>query len=276
MATTVAIIFLSLGLFFLLVAAIGMVRLPDVFARAHAVGLTDTMGAFFMLFGLAIYEGFSLNTLKILVVFSLLIFAQPCRDACDDSSGLTGRCQTLDEGTFMNYMANVALLLLLIMTAAGSVLVKDLIGAVLILGSYSFFLALIWAWLGAVDVAFTEAVVGAGLATVFFLLTLFLTVPREKQGQLPRAQWPVFVGLPLLGALLLFVATDLPTFGDPASPPNTHISPVYLENSLKDTETPNVVASVLMDYRSFDTLIETVVIFTSGIAAALLLWRKKS
>ena len=77
MATTIAILFLSLGLFFLLVAAIGMVRLPDVFARAHAVGLTDTMGAFFMLFGLAIYEGVSLNTLKILVVFSLLYLLNP-------------------------------------------------------------------------------------------------------------------------------------------------------------------------------------------------------
>jgi len=176
----------------------------------------------------------------------------------------------------MNFLANVSLLILLIMTAAGAVLVKDLIGAVLILGSYSFFLALIWAWLGAVDVAFTEAVVGAGLATVFFLLTLFLTVPREEKGQLPRVQWSAFVGLPLLGVLLLFVATDLPKFGDPTSPPNTHISPVYLENSLKDTETPNVVASVLMDYRSFDTLIETVVIFTAGIAAALLLWRNHS
>lgn len=77
MSTIIAIIFILLGLFFLLVAAIGMVRLPDVFTRAHAVGLTDTMGAFFMLFGLAIYEGVSLNTLKILVVFSLLYLLNP-------------------------------------------------------------------------------------------------------------------------------------------------------------------------------------------------------
>jgi multicomponent Na+:H+ antiporter subunit B len=52
------------------------------------------------------------------------------------------------------------------------------------------------------------------------------------------------------------------------------VSAVYLERSLEDTHTPNVVTSVLMDYRSFDTLIETVVIFTSGIACALLLRRK--
>ena len=66
----------------------------------------------------------------------------------------------------------IPLLILLIMTAAGAILAKDLISSVLILGSYSFALALVWALVGAVDVAFVEAVVGAGLATVFFLLTL--------------------------------------------------------------------------------------------------------
>ena len=66
------------------------------------------------------------------------------------------------------------LLIFLVMTAAGAILVRDLISSVLILGTYSFTLALVWALLGAGDVAFVEAVVGAGLATVFFLLTLIL------------------------------------------------------------------------------------------------------
>jgi multicomponent Na+:H+ antiporter subunit B len=79
------------------------------------------------------------------------------------------------------------------------------------------------------------------------------------------------LGLPLLGILLLFAANDLSSFGDPTSPPNVHISPVYLQQSYADTLTPNVVTSVLMDYRGLDTLIETVVIFTAGIACALLL-----
>ncbi|MGH7256287.1 MAG: DUF4040 domain-containing protein [Nitrospirales bacterium] len=174
----------------------------------------------------------------------------------------------------MEYWANIPLLLLLIMTGAGAILVKDLIGAVLILGSYSFFLALVWAWLGAVDVAFTEAVVGAGLATVFFLMTLFLTASEEHKGELPRPPWQALVTLPLLGLLLLYAAEDLPRFSDPASPANVHISPVYLENSLRETHTPNVVASVLMDYRSLDTLIEALVIFTAGIACALLVRRE--
>jgi len=176
----------------------------------------------------------------------------------------------------MMFSFEIPLLILLILTAGGAILVKDLVPAVFILGSYSFFLALVWAWIGAVDVAFVEAVVGAGLGTVFFLLTLFGTAPKDTRLHRPPPPWAALIGLPLLGFLLLYAASDLPKFGDPVSPASVHISPVYLENSLQDTNTPNVVTSVLMDYRSLDTLIETVVIFTAGIACALLLRRNKA
>lgn len=166
------------------------------------------------------------------------------------------------------------LLLLLVITAAGAILVKDLVSAVFILGSYSFALALVWALVGAVDVAFVEAVVGAGLATVFFLLTLFRT--DEKDTQIRRLPVPkiALVGLPLLGLLMLYGAGDLPVFEDPSSPASTHVSPEYLANSVAQTRTPNVVTSILMDYRALDTLVETIVIFTAGIACALLLRRR--
>jgi multicomponent Na+:H+ antiporter subunit G len=68
---------ISIGLFFLVVAAVGMVRLPDVYTRSHAVSLTDAVGAFFLLTGLAIYQGFSTNTLRILVVLALLYLVNP-------------------------------------------------------------------------------------------------------------------------------------------------------------------------------------------------------
>lgn len=165
------------------------------------------------------------------------------------------------------------LLVLLLMTAAGAIVVKDLISAVFILGSYSFALALVWALLGAVDVAFVEAVVGAGLATVFFLLTLFRTAEKDTQIRRPPVPWIAFVALPVLGILLLYGAGDLPAFGDPLSPASMHISPAYLENSVAQTRTPNVVTAVLMDYRALDTLGETIVIFTAGIACALILRR---
>ena len=175
----------------------------------------------------------------------------------------------------MIYSFEIPLLILLLMTAAGAIMVKDLISAVFILGTYSFLLALVWAWLGAVDVAFVEAVVGAGLATVFFLVTLFGTA--RKDTRIRRSPTPLiaFIGLPVLGLLLLYAAEDLPRFSDPNSPANVHVSQEYLKDSLKETDTPNVVTAVLMDYRAFDTLIETAVIFTAGIACALLLRRNR-
>ncbi|MBC8285891.1 MAG: monovalent cation/H(+) antiporter subunit G [Nitrospinae bacterium] len=72
-----AIIFMTAGLFFLIVAAIGVVRLPDVFSRSHAVSLTDSLGAFLMLVGIALLEGLSINMLKILVVLILLYILNP-------------------------------------------------------------------------------------------------------------------------------------------------------------------------------------------------------
>jgi multicomponent Na+:H+ antiporter subunit G len=65
------------GLFFLLVGAIGVVRLPDVYSRSHAVGLTDSVGGLFMLSGLACYQGLNANTVRVLIVLALLYFLNP-------------------------------------------------------------------------------------------------------------------------------------------------------------------------------------------------------
>lgn len=174
----------------------------------------------------------------------------------------------------MTFSFELPLLVLLLLTAAGAIIVKDLLSAVLLLGSYSFFLALVWAWLGAVDVAFVEAVVGAGLATVFFLLALFATAPKDIQIRRTKPPKVALFALPALGLLLLYGSRDLPRFADPASPASTHVSPHYLENSFSDSLTPNVVTAVLMDYRALDTLMETVVVFTAGVACYLLLRRR--
>jgi multicomponent Na+:H+ antiporter subunit G len=72
-----SIIFIVAGLFFLIVAAVGVIRLPDVFSRSHAVSLTDSLGASLLLVGLALHEGLSINTLKILVVLALLYILNP-------------------------------------------------------------------------------------------------------------------------------------------------------------------------------------------------------
>ena len=66
-----------LGLFFLIVGSIGMLRLPNVFVRAHALSLTDSLGAVLVLAGLAVYQGFSMNFLKIMVVLVLVYLLNP-------------------------------------------------------------------------------------------------------------------------------------------------------------------------------------------------------
>ena len=72
-----SMIFIVAGLFFLIVAAIGVIRLPDVFSRSHAISLIDSLGAFLMLIGIALHEGLGTNMLKILVVLSLLYIINP-------------------------------------------------------------------------------------------------------------------------------------------------------------------------------------------------------
>ncbi|MBW2265555.1 MAG: hypothetical protein JRF28_05195 [Deltaproteobacteria bacterium] len=75
----------------------------------------------------------------------------------------------------------------------------------------------------------------------------------------------------LVGAALIYGSLDMPKWGDPHSPASTHVSPYYLHHSIEHTATPNVVTSVLADYRGYDTLGETTVVFTAGMACLLLL-----
>ena len=74
-----------------------------------------------------------------------------------------------------------------------------------------------------------------------------------------------------LGGLLIYCSLEFPLWGDPNSPASTHVSPYYIENTLRDTLVPNIVTAVLADYRGYDTMFETIVIFTAGIACIFLL-----
>ncbi len=84
-----------------------------------------------------------------------------------------------------------------------------------------------------------------------------------------------FITIIMTTALLSYATLDMPGWGDPSSPASTHVSPVYIQEAYEKTATPNVVTAVLADYRSYDTLGETVVIFTAGVVCMMLLRRKK-
>lgn len=79
------------------------------------------------------------------------------------------------------------------------------------------------------------------------------------------------IAVSLCGGLLIYAASDFPPWSDPASPASTHVSPYYIETTMADTSVPNIVTAILADYRGFDTLFETVVIFTAAISGFFLL-----
>ena len=73
------------------------------------------------------------------------------------------------------------------------------------------------------------------------------------------------------GGLLIYYSLDFPPWGDPDCPASCHVSPYYIENAESQTHTPNIVTAVLADYRGYDTMFETVVIFCAGISCIFLL-----
>lgn len=167
------------------------------------------------------------------------------------------------------------LILFILISAVAAAWVRELVSAVFLLGAFSFFIAVLWGITGAADVSFTEAMVGVGASTIFFLLALFRTAHFAKP---PVCAYRPLWALPVLGALglLLFWASfGLPEFGNIETPANTYVSPYYIKHAVEDSHTPNVVTAILADYRSLDTLIETAVVFAAGVSCLLLMRRTK-
>lgn len=158
-------------------------------------------------------------------------------------------------------------------TAVTIARLRNLFAVVVLSGFYSFLMANVLVVLDAVDVALTEAAVGAGVSTVLLLGTLYLTRSEEAM-PVHRAWLPLGVAL-VTGGLLAFGMLGLPEFGEPASAIHQHVAPHYLQQGMAETGVPNIVTAVLASYRGFDTLGETTVIFTAGVGVIVLLrrWR---
>jgi multicomponent Na+:H+ antiporter subunit B len=150
---------------------------------------------------------------------------------------------------------------------------RSLFGVVILASIYSFLMASVLIVLDAVDVAMTEASVGAGMSTVILLATLHLIKTTEIRSLFVRPL-PLFVAM-VTGAVLVWGTLVLPPFGSPDGVIHKHVVPRYIADSIKETNVPNVVTSVLADYRGYDTLGETTVIFTAGIGVMLLLRRAR-
>lgn len=163
---------------------------------------------------------------------------------------------------------NMILLTLMAIVTIGVIRVRYLFAVVILGGIYSFLMASVLIVLDGVDVAMTEASVGAGVATVLMLAALYLT-KTEESPPVHSFALPLFVAI-VVGAALVYGTLDLPPFGMADTPVNTHVAPTYLAEAVEKTTVPNVVTAVLADYRSFDTFGEVIVVFTAGIGVLLL------
>jgi multicomponent Na+:H+ antiporter subunit B len=170
----------------------------------------------------------------------------------------------------VNLAINLVLLVMLLVVAGAIVLMRSLLAAILLMGIYSLISAVWLVVMDAADVAFTEAVVGAGVSTIVLLGAILLTRGETEAPDWRRLVAPGLVAV-IVGGLLIYAVTGLPEFGDPSSPASAYVGRAYLESAGKDIGTPNVVTAVLSSYRGFDTLGETTVIFAAGIGAALML-----
>ena len=175
----------------------------------------------------------------------------------------------------METFVAVVLLTFLVVIAIGIIVLRDLLAAVILLGMYSLVAAGAFVVMDAVDVAFTEAAVGAGISTILFLGALSFTKHEQK----PRGHDSVLalVFVVITGGLLIYGSLDMPHYGSAESPAQTHpeLAERFIYQSADEVGPPNLVTLVLASYRGYDTLGETVVVFAAGIAVLSLLGLKR-
>ena len=171
-------------------------------------------------------------------------------------------------------LTNALLLALLVFILVLVIRTRKLFPVVVLAGAYSLVSAAMFVNLDAVDVAFTEAAVGAGISTVLFLAAMAYLPGTEKETPETKGLMHILPALVVCfagGALLIAAAVELPAVGDPTAPAHNHVAPRYLEESGSFLHIPNVVTTVLASYRGFDTFGETVVVFTAGLGVLVLL-----
>ena len=167
-------------------------------------------------------------------------------------------------------LLDVGLLSLLVIVAFAIVRMRSLFAVVMLQGVYSLVAAAWFVTLDAVDVAFTEAAVGAGISTVLMLAAMLLADRQSSSTPLRRQYGPLAVVI-IAGLAMLYAVPDLPAYGDVDSPANSYVGNDYLARTAVEVDIPNVVTAVLASYRGYDTFGEAVVIFAAGLGVLLLL-----
>ncbi|WP_225348988.1 DUF4040 domain-containing protein [Anaplasma marginale] len=178
----------------------------------------------------------------------------------------------LDVGIAVNWM----LLPLLVVSAAAVALCEGVFVNTIVMCTFSLTMAAAYLVMAAPDVAITEAAVGAGLSTALTLVVLSSLgyVGGGKVGYVWNDCSAIRILLAASIALSMFLALvgavlDLPEFGDATSPANIQTA-AYFEHTSRYVGIPNVVTAILASFRGYDTMCETLVVFTAAMCVSLL------
>ncbi|WP_276259752.1 DUF4040 domain-containing protein [Haloglomus litoreum] len=172
-------------------------------------------------------------------------------------------------------LVEAALLGFVLVVAVATALARDTLVAVVVFAPYSLGMAGLWLVYHAPDVALTEAAVGAAVTTSLFVVTLQRTTRPDGVGDTfafdPDPRSLVVVGA-FVGALLATVPA-LPPVGTAPGLRDGGAGAYYLANAA-DFAVKNVVTSVLVAFRGFDTFGEVAVVFAAGLAVLVVLGRE--
>lgn len=165
---------------------------------------------------------------------------------------------------------DLALMAMLVVVAFAIVRLRSLFAIVMLQGVYSLVCAAWFVSLDAVDVAFTEAAVGAGVSTVLMLAAMLLADRKSEPVPISKQIAPLIVVV-VAGLAMFYAIGDMPAYGDANSPANSGPGIDYIDRTTDEIHIPNVVTAVLASYRGYDTFGEAVVIFAAGLGVLLLL-----
>jgi len=167
-------------------------------------------------------------------------------------------------------LLDIGFMAMLVVVAFAIVRLRSLFAIVMLQGVYSLVSAAWFVSLDAVDVAFTEAAVGAGVSTVLMLAAMLLADRDSKPVPMSRQIGPLLIVI-LAGLAMFYALGDMPAYGDVHSPANSYVGMDFIEKTADEIHIPNVVTAVLASYRGYDTFGEAVVVFCAGLGVLLLL-----
>ena len=231
--------------------------MPDFYTRMHAASVIETLGCrTCILLGLLLQAGFTLVAVKLLIIGVLIFFASPTATHALARAAMVRGLQPLLGRQRRTRHRNTDH-----QCAAGadggdrlgrSARSRNLFAVIILRGAYSFLMATVLVALDAVDVAMTEASVGAGISTVLLLGALYLCKCEEAQPV--HKPWLPLAHVGCGGRRAGLRHARLPEFSDPQAPIHPHVVPRYLNELKQEVDVPNVVTAVLASYRGYDTL----------------------